>query len=156
MAQILKAKDQISGKEGKAYVIIDGQRQFLFTAKKIEAKIEKEKSERKALGRRGTQHKTIGWKGTGTLSILYATDLFREMILKYINEGIDIYFDLQVINDDPQSEVGVHETMLTDCNIDNSIVALLDDSAEVLEEEVPFTFEDIDIPRKFKKPSYVD
>ncbi|WP_066505570.1 phage tail tube protein [Abyssisolibacter fermentans] len=156
MSQFLRAQDQLSGKEGQAFVTIDGKRHFLFTAKKIEAKIEKEKSERKSLGRRGSQHKTIGWKGTGTLSITYATDLFREMILKYINEGIDTYFDLQVINDDPQSAVGQHETILIDCNIDSSIVALIDDSAEVLEEEVPFTFEDIDIPRKFKKPNYVD
>lgn len=156
MSEMIRARDEINGKEGKAYATIDGQRHLLFMSKKIEATVEKEKAERKALGRRGVQHKTVGWKGSGTMTITYATDMFRDMVLKYVRDGIDTFFDLQVINDDPQSELGQHETILIDCNIDSSLVALLDDSTEVLEEEVSYTFEDLDIPRKFSKPSYVE
>ncbi len=66
----LKAQDTISGKEGKAVATIDGNVEDMFYIKKIEANVEKTKSEIKTLGRRGTQHKATGWSGTGSMTIL--------------------------------------------------------------------------------------
>lgn len=145
----LQAPDVISGKEGRAYAVINGNVEELFYAKNIEARVEKTKSEVKALGRRATQHKTTGWSGSGTLTLYYVTSLFRRLMLEYARTGKDFYFTLQVINEDPSSATGRQTTVLKECNIDSVVLAKLDVDADELDEEVPFTFSDFDLPDQF-------
>lgn len=145
----LKAPDVISGKEGRAYAVINGNVEELFYAKNIEATVEKSKSEIKTLGRRATQHKTTGWSGSGTLTLYYVTSLFRRLMLEYARTGKDFYFTLQVINEDPSSATGRQTTVLKECNIDSVVLAKLDVDADELDEEVPFTFSDFDLPDQF-------
>lgn len=145
-------KDTISGQEGRAYVTIDGRNEELFYAKKIDSKVEKDKSEGKTIGKRGTQSKAKGYKGTGTLTIYYVTSLFRELMLKYMKTGIDTYFDMTVVNEDPTSDVGKQTIVLKNCNLDECPMAILDLDSDSLEEDIGFTFDDADLLDKFKKP----
>ncbi|AJA42532.1 xkdM-like portal protein (endogenous virus) [Clostridium phage phiCT453A] len=147
-----KAEDTISGQEARAYITVNGRNEELFYAKKIESKVEKQKTEVKTLGRRGTQNKAAGWKGTGTLTVYYATSLFRELMLKYMKDGIDTYFDLAVTNEDPTSNIGKQTIVLKNCNLDEVSMAMFDVDSEVLEEDMSFTFEDVDMLDKFNKP----
>ncbi|MFD0712847.1 phage tail tube protein [Paenibacillus sp. GCM10027626] len=151
----LKAKDTISGQEGRAYATINGQVEEMFYVKKLEAKVEKTKAEVKTLGRRGTQHKATGWNGTGTMTIYYVTSIYRQMMLDYINKGVDMYFDVTVVNEDPSSSVGSQTVKLTGVNLDSVIMASLDTESEAMEEEVAFTFEGVEIAAngKFKLPT---
>ncbi|MBU5486469.1 phage tail tube protein [Clostridium sp. MSJ-11] len=147
-----KAEDTISGQEARAYITIEGRNEELFYAKKIESKVEKQKTEIKTLGRRGTQNKAAGWKGTGTLTVYYATTLFRELMLKYMKEGKDVYFDITVTNEDPTSGLGKQTVVLKNCNLDEVSMTAFDVDSEVLEEDMSFTFEDVDILNAFNKP----
>ncbi|MDU1348269.1 phage tail tube protein [uncultured Clostridium sp.] len=147
-----KAGDTISGQEARAYITVNGRNEELFYAKKIESKVEKQKTEIKTLGKRGTQNKAAGWKGTGTLTVYYATSLFRELMLKYMKQGVDTYFDLAVTNEDPTSNIGKQTIVLKDCNLDEVSMAMFDVDSEVLEEDMSFTFEDVDMLDKFNKP----
>jgi len=147
-----KAKDTISGQEGRAYANIDGSNEEMFYVKKLEATIEKQKAEMKALGRRGVQHKATGWKGSGTMTIYYATSKFRELMMKYITEGKDTYFDITVINEDPTSSIGKQEVVLKNVNLDKVIIAKVDTDSEMLDEDIDFTFDDVEIPYQFGKP----
>lgn len=149
----LDFKDTISGQEGRAYATIDGRNEELFYIKKLESKIEKEKSEGKTLGKRGTQSKAKGYKGTGTLTIYYVTSLFREMMINYMKNGIDTYFDITIVNEDPTSDTGKQTLVLKNCNLDECPMALLDLDSDSLEEDVGFTFDDVDLLDKFKKPT---
>ena len=116
------AKDVISAKLASAYVTVDGNRYLLFQAKSLEATIEKEKEEVAILGRLMKGNKSVSAKGSGTLTIYKNTSLFENMMLKYVNQGVDTYFDLQVVNNDPTSEAGKHTVILTGCNIDKGKV----------------------------------
>lgn len=147
-----KAEDTISGQEARAYITVNGRNEELFYAKKIESKVEKQKTEIKTLGKRGTQNKAAGWKGTGTLTVYYATSLFRELMLKYMKDGVDTYFDLAVTNEDPTSKIGKQTIVLKNCNLDEVSMAMFDVDSEVLEEDMSFTFEDVDMLDKFNKP----
>ncbi|WMJ79534.1 phage tail tube protein [Clostridium sp. MB40-C1] len=147
-----KAEDTISGQEARAYITVNGRNEELFYAKKIESKVEKQKTEVKTLGKRGTQNKAAGWKGTGTLTVYYATSLFRELMLKYMKDGIDTYFELAVTNEDPTSSIGKQTIVLKDCNLDEVSMAMFDVDSEVLEEDMSFTYEDVDLLDKFNKP----
>lgn len=148
--KFMKAADAISGKEGTLYAIIGGESVPVAECKSISAKIDKQKSEFKALGYRGTQNKATGWKGTGSLTIYYATSTFAEMMINYAKTGVDTYFTLVITNDDPTSSIGKQRVILYDVNMDDSEVAKLDTDAEFLDQQMNFTFADIDLAEKFK------
>lgn len=147
-----KAQDTISGQEGRATITIDGRVQDMFFAKKIEATVEKNKTDVKTFGKRGTQHKANGWSGSGTMTIYYVTTLFRKMMLEYIKNGKDTYFTMQVTNEDPTSSIGSQTTVLYNVNLDKVIMASIDVDSEVLEEDIDFTFDDVDILDEFGEP----
>lgn len=67
--------------------------------------------------------------------------------------GVDTYFDIQVTNEDPTSSIGAQTVLLKDCNLDSVVLASFDVDADVLEEDVDFTFSDADLLEKFKKPT---
>lgn len=148
----LRARDAISGQEGRAYATINGNVEEMFYVKTLEATVEKQKSEMKALGRRGTQHKANGWTGTGSMTIYYVTTRFRQLMLDYIKTGKDAYFDIQIVNEDPSSSIGRQTVVLKNVNLDNVIMAKVDTESEFLEEETNFTFDDVDILDSFVAP----
>jgi hypothetical protein len=149
----LHANDTISGLEGKAFVTIGGEVEEMFYIKKIEAKVEKQKTEIKALGRRGTQHKAIGWNGSGSMTIYYITSKFRQLMKNYIDTGSDAYFNVMITNQDPASSTGLQTVTLKRVNLNSVVMALLDTGSETLEEEVDFTFEDVTVDTPFANPA---
>lgn len=147
----MKASDAISGKEGSLYATIDGKVIQVAECKSINAKITKNKTEFKALGYRGTQHKATGWSGSGTLTIHYASSRWAKMMIDYAKKGIDTYFKLQIINEDPTSSIGKQTVTLIDVNFDDAEIAKIDTDAEFLDETMNFTFSDVEMPDEFKE-----
>ncbi len=146
----MRAEDAISGKLGKAFATINGEVHEMLYLKNIEATAEKNKVEVPVLGKTGTQHKAGGWSGTGTATIYYATSKFRELMLEYIKTGKDTYFDILIENDDPTSNIGQQTTILKGVNLDSVIMAKLDVESETLDEDISFTYNDVDITNKFR------
>ncbi|HEY4390345.1 phage tail tube protein [Paenibacillus motobuensis] len=143
-------QDAVSGKQGKAFVIIEGRNEELFYAKTIEATIEKNKVDVPVLGKTNTPQRSAGWKGSGTLTIYYVSSVFRQLMRDYIRTGKDFWFDLQIVNEQPGSSAGKQTVILKNCNLDSVIAAKLDaTSDDMLDEELPFTFEDYDILDSF-------
>ncbi|WP_309119205.1 phage tail tube protein [Paenibacillus sp.] len=149
----LRAGDTISGQEGRAYATIGGENHEMFYVKNIRATAEKQKAEVKTLGRRGVQHKATGWSGTGEMTIYYVTSRFRQLMLKYIKDGVDTYFDITITNDDPSSSIGRQTVTLKGVNLNEVVMAALDTESEALEEDVAFTWEDIDMAETFVDPA---
>lgn len=146
----MHAKDSISGSMAECFITIGNNRYNFMQAIKIEAKIEKIKKEVPILGQTGKGNKSTGWKGTGSATFHYNTTIFREIMLNFKNDGQDIYFDMQITNEDKTSTVGSQSIILKDCNIDGGILAKLDATQDFLDETMTFTFEDFFIPEKFK------
>lgn len=69
-------------------------------------------------------------------------------MMDYVKKGSDPYFTLQAVLDDKSSGRGTERVTLYDVNFDSAKIASLDVDSEALEEEVPFTFEDFDVPEK--------
>lgn len=154
----LKAGDTISGQEATATMTVknaDGTSsvESMFWAKNLEATAEIEKTEVRTLGKRGAQNKPNGWAGSGSMTIYYVTSLFRKMVIQYIKTGRPVYFDITVTNDDPGSTVGSQTTVLKNCSLDSVVLAKFDVESEVLDEEVSFTFDDVDVTDEFTAPT---
>ena len=154
----LKAGDTVSGQEAVATMLVhneDGTKtvETMFWAKNLEATASIEKTEVRTLGKRGAQNKPNGWSGSGSMTIYYVTSLFRRMALQYIKTGKPVYFDITVTNEDPGSTVGPQTTVLKSCTLDSVILAKFDVEADVLDESVDFTFDDVDILDEFQTPT---
>lgn len=149
MANVMNAKDAVSASLAECFVTIEGNRYNFMQAINLEANFEKNKTEVPILGKTGKGNKTTGWKGTGKATFHYNTSIFRELLYRYKNTGEDIYFDIQVTNEDPTSSVGRQTVILKDCNLDGGLLTKFDADAEYLDEDINFTFEDFEIPEKF-------
>ena len=146
----MKAKDAISAKLAECFVTIKNNRYNFMQIINFEANFEKTKTEVPILGKTGTGNKTTGWKGTGSGTFHYNTSIFREMMLQYKDTGEDVYFEIQVTNEDPTSAAGRQTIVFIDCNIDGGILAKFDADGEYLDEDMDFTFEDFKMPETFK------
>lgn len=150
MAQIMHAKDTISASLAECFVTIDGNRYNFMQAINLEANFSKNKSKVPILGKTGKGNKSTGWEGEGKATFHYNTSIFRELMQKFKDTGEDVYFDIQVTNEDPTSSVGRQTVILKDCNINGGILTKFDADAEYLDEDMDFTFEDFEMPEKFK------
>lgn len=148
----ISSMDTLSGKEGRAYAKINGNNEEMFYARSINAKVEKSKGQVKAIGKRMVGHKTTGAEGTGSMTIYYLSPMFREQLAEWKRTGVDAYFDMVVENSDPASSAGTQTVLLSDVNLDSTVLAMLDgDSDDPLQEDVDFTFEDFEILSAFNK-----
>lgn len=147
---IMHARDTISGSLARCYITIEKNRYNFMQAIDLEAKFEKTKVEVPILGKTGKGNRSTGWKGTGKAKFHFNNSIFRELMYRYQEEAIDVYFDIQVVNEDPTSTVGSQTIILKDCNVNGGILALFDASKDFLEEEMEFTFESFEMPEKFK------
>lgn len=147
--QSMNAKDAVSASLAECFITIEGNRYNFMQAINLEASIEKTKAEIPILGRTGKGNKTTGWKGSGSATFHYNSSIFRELLYRYKETGEDIYFDIQITNEDPTSSVGRQTIILKDCNVDGGILAKFDADAEYLDEDLDFTFEDWEMPETF-------
>ena len=149
MSVIMNAKDAISASLAECFVTIGDNRYNFMQAIELEAKIEKTKTTVPILGKTGMGNKAAGWKGTGKATFHYNTSIFRELMLKFKETGEDVYFDIQITNEDPTSSVGRQTVILKGCNLNGGVLAKFDAGAEYLSENMEFTFEDFEIPERF-------
>ena len=149
MANIMNAKDSVSASLAECFVTIDGNRYNFMQAINLEANFEKTKTEVPILGKTGRGNKSTGWSGSGSATFHYNTSIFRELLYKFKETGEDVYFDIQITNEDPTSAVGRQTIILKDCNMDGGILAKFDADGEYLDEDMDFTFEDFEMPEKF-------
>lgn len=149
MSQIMNAKDAICASMAECYVTIDKKRYNFMQAINLEAEMKKTKQEVPILGKTGKGNKATGWSGVGKATFHYNSSVFRELLYKFKEKGEDMYFDIQVTNEDPTSAVGRQTVILKDCNLDGGVVAKFDATAKFLDEEYSFTFEDWEMPEKF-------
>lgn len=143
------SKDAIAASLAECFVVLQGKRYNFMQAINLEANFEKNKTEVPILGKTGKGNKSTGWSGSGSATFHYNTSIFRKLLLAYKETGEDIYFDMQITNEDPSSSAGKQTVILKDCNIDGGILSKFDADGEYLDEDIDFTFEDFSMPYEF-------
>lgn len=146
----MNAKDAISASLAECYVTIKNKRYQFMQAIDLEATFQKIKKEVPILGKPAKGNKSTGWKGTGKATFHYNSSVFRKLFYDFKETGKDVYFDIQVTNEDPASSVGRQTVILKDCNLNGGVLAKFNASDDFLEENISFTFEDFEIPETFK------
>ena len=148
----LNAGDVISGREGTAFMTIDGRNVPMFFLKNIEATVELVKTEVPVLGKRMNQQKVTGANGTGSMTIHKVTSEFAQIGINYLKSGKIPMITIKVTNEDPASTIGRQSTLLKYVIFDSVVIAKLDIESETLDEDVDFTFADADLLDMFTTP----
>lgn len=150
MAQTMLAKNGLKANAGECYAVIDGERYNLMNCKNIEVTFEKNKTDFGILGRQNKAHKSTSSNITGSAEFYLNMSIWRELAYKYQESGEDLYFDMEITNEDKTSDVGRQTVILYDCNFDSVTLAMLDaDSDDVITESIDFTAESFYMPEKF-------
>lgn len=151
MAQTMAARNAVSAKMAECYVTIDGQRYNFMSAINLEVTFEKNKTEVPILGRMNRGHKATSSTITGSAEFHLNTSIWRELAYKFQETGEDIYFEMQISNEDiTASDIGRQTVILYDCNWDSMTLAAFDaDSDDVLTESIDFTAERFELPEKY-------
>ena len=131
MPNIMNGKDTVSASLAQCYITIEGTRYNFMQAINLEATLEKNKTEVPILGKTGKGNKATGWTGSGSATFHYNQSIFRDLLLRYKNTGEDIYFDIQITNEDPTAAVGRQTVILKSCNIDGGTLAKFDADGEL-------------------------
>ena len=151
MAQTMHARNAVSAKMAECYVTIDGNRYNFMSAINVEVNFEKNKAEIPILGRMNRGHKSTSSSITGSAEFHLNTSIWRELAYRFQESGEDVYFDMQITNDDATAtDVGRQTIILYDCNLDGITLAAFDaDSDDTLTESIDFTAERFEMPEKF-------
>ena len=149
LIQTMQAKDVVSARLAYCYATINGNKFLLMMAKNLKAEAKKNKKTVDILGQTAAGHKATGWEGTGSMTIYSVTSMFTKLLKKYQDTGEDVYFDIQVVNEDKTSASGRQTVILKNCNLDSGVIAAFDASGDWLEQDIDFTFEGFEIPEEF-------
>lgn len=145
----MNGSDAVSASLAECYVTVGTNRYNFMQMINFKASITKNKNTIPILGQTGRGNKANGWSGVFKGKAHYNQSIFRSMLMEYKESGEDIYFDIQVTNNDPASSAGNQTMVFTGCNIDGGILAAFDAEGDYLTEEITGTFEDFKMPKKF-------
>ena len=145
----LLERDALNGKQGSAFMTIDGQNIEMFNMKKFQSDAEFQETDFKVVGTTLVQKKTTGVILTGTMTIYYGTPHFLRLLQEYLKTGRLPYFTLQITNDDPATSVGTQTVVLYNVKLQKLPVAQLEADADFLEMEVGFSYTNIEVLNYF-------
>ncbi len=149
-AAIMNANDAVYGGTAECYITIGGKRYNFMSMTEFESEWEVVIKDVPILGKVGMGHKAAGAKGTWKGKAHYNQSAFRAMADDYQKKGTMPYFEMQVTNEDKTSAAGKQTINLHGCLCEKFTLAKFQAGEELLEEELSGTFENWDMPEKFK------
>lgn len=153
MAYLL-AKDTVNGAEGSIVVTRNGRNYVIAGMRNIRPVGNIQSRKMSVVGTRNIQDKPNGVELTGTGNIYYGFDMFRDMVLNYINTGVLEEFDIQITNQDPATTIGTEVTAYYGCHLTGEIpLSMLDSESSMLNYDFNFTYTRVQRLQDFNAPA---
>lgn len=153
MAYLL-AKDTVNGAEGSIVVTRNGRNYVIAGMRNIRPVGNIQSEKMRVVGTRNVQDKPGGIELTGTGNIYYGFDMFRDMVLNYINTGVLEEFDIQITNQDPATTIGTEVTAYYGCHLTGEIpLSMLDSESSMLNYDFNFTYTRVQRLQDFNAPA---
>lgn len=153
----LMAQDTLNGAEGKITITRNGRILEVCGMRNIKALAGIQTADMRTIGTRKIQAKANGVKQTGSGNVYFgsnSSNLFTDMVLNYINNGIQDEFDITITNEDPTSSVGAQVMGYYGCVLTGDIpLSLLDDEAAMLNYDFNFSYTRVNRLEAFSDPA---
>lgn len=155
----LLSRDTVNGAEGTVFVTRNGQQVEVVGLKNIQTIGGIQSTDMKTIGTRVIQDKPNGVKLTAKGNVYYGSNgsnMFRDMVLNYIQNGIMEYFDIQINNTDPTTSVGNQIGAYYGCHLTGDIpLSILDDEQAMLAYDFNFVYTRVGLIQGFTNPTNV-
>lgn len=155
----LLSRDTVNGAEGTVFVTRNGQQVEVVGLKNIQTIGGIQSTDMKTIGTRVIQDKPNGVKLTAKGNVYYGSNgsnMFRDMLLNYIQNGIMEYFDIQINNTDPTTSVGNQIGAYYGCHLTGDIpLSILDDEQAMLSYDFNFVYTRVGLIQGFTNPTNV-
>ena len=155
----LLARDTVNGAEGTVFVTRNGQNVEVVGMKNIQTMASLQSTDMRTIGTSTIQDKPNGAKQTGKGYVYYGSNgsnMFRDMVLNYIQNGVTEYFDIQINNSDPSTSVGNQIGAYYGCHLTGDIpLSILDDEQAMLNYDFNFAYTRVAMIQKFTDPTNV-
>lgn len=152
--RFLLARDTVNGAEGQLFITVDGRNVEIAGMRNIRTNASIQAADMRVIGTRKIQEKPNGVKLAGTGNIYYGTNIFTDMVLKYINTGVMDSFDIQIINNDPDTTIGTQNMAYFGCKLTGDIpLSILNDEEAMLNYDFNFTYTDVSRLEAFNEPA---
>lgn len=156
MAYLL-AQDTLNGAEGKITITRNGRIFEVCGMKNIKPIAGIQTSDMRTIGTRKIQTKPNGVKQTGTGNVYFGSNgsnLFTDIVLHYINDGVQDTFDITITNEDPASSVGAQVMGYYGCILTGDIpLSILNDEEAMLNYDFNFSYTTVKRLEAFNDPA---
>lgn len=107
------------------------------------------------LGKTYPMYLQTGWNGTGNMSGFYTHSVIVDLIEQYINDGLQVQFDMVVTNEDPNSApiIGRQTIQLHNCKPETYGLVQVGVDDDYLTTDFDFVFENVSFVEKFQNPN---
>ena len=152
----LLASDTLNGAEGKITITHAGRILEVCGMRNIKTVAGIQTTDMRTIGTRKIQAKANGVKQTGSGNVYFGSNgsnLFTDMVLNYINNGIQDEFDITITNEDPTASVGAQTMGYYGCVLTGDIpLSILDDETAMLNYDFNFTYTNVNRLESFNDP----
>lgn len=153
----LMAQDTLNGAEGKITITRNGRILEVCGMRNIKALAGIQTADMRTIGTRKIQAKANGVKQTGSGNVYFGSNgsnLFTDMVLNYIENGVQDMFDITITNEDPTSSVGAQVMGYYGCVLTGDIpLSILDDEEAMLNYDFNFSYTSVKRLEAFSDPA---
>ena len=155
--QLMNAQDAQVAKFAEVYATIDGKRHQMLMCKDFEAKANVSTQEVPRMGAVVMGHKATGVELSISMTIYKCTEIFDDMIERFINTGVMPTFTIQTSNEDPSTPaIGRSTKIYNNCVLDGDVLLSLTGSEDdFIEQEISGFAEGFTRPEKYNNPAYM-
>ena len=153
----LMAQDTLNGAEGKITITRNGRILEAAGMRNIKTLAGIQTADMRTIGTRKIQAKANGVKQTGTGNVYFGSNgsnLFTDMVLNYIKNGVQDMFDITITNEDPTSSVGAQVMGYYGCVLTGDIpLSIPDDEEAMLNYDFNFSYTSVEPLERFNDPA---
>lgn len=151
----LLAKDTVNGAEGSVVITRGGRNYVVAGMRNIRPTGNIQSDKMRVIGTRIVQDKPKGVELTGKGNVYYGFDLFRDMVLDYINNGVLEEFDIQITNSDKASAtLGSQVMAYYGCHLTGEIpLSILDSEESMMNFDFNFAYTRVQMIQSFNEPA---
>jgi hypothetical protein len=152
----MNTQDAVTAKFAEVFATVDGKRYSLLMARDFEGKASISTQDVPRLGSVVVGKKATSVELSFSMTIYKCTEIFDDLVERFINTGVMPTFDIQTSNDDPAASVGRSTKIYNNCTLDGDVLLSMTGSEDdFIEQEIEGFCESFTRAEKFTNPAYM-
>lgn len=153
---IMATNDAPVAKFAEVFVTLDGKRYSMLMCKNFEGKASISNQDVPRMGSIIMGKKPTKVELSFTMTIYKCTEIFDNILDRFIKTGVMPTFDIQTTNEDPATSMGRSTKVYNDCVLDGDVLLSMAGSEDdFIEQEISGFASGYTRPKKYENPSYM-